>query len=455
MRLIASHLIHLSREESVSRVRHCTNPKCLNYSHPPRGWYIHFGSYHTKAHGRVNRVQCRSCGRTMSLQTFSIHYFAKRRLPLKEVFIRVRGGSSLRDIARELHVSRTAVQTAVLRLGRQSMAAQSIILDSWNAGERIVMDGLQSKVVSKDFPCHLTTVVDARTELIMTMTHTVVRRGGKLPPIQRRRRVERERVWKPSKGALVNDISLLCKEITGLCNPPDPRRPLRVDTDELPAYRSAIRRDMAMAWFSAYGLLYHVRTAGSLPRTGTNPLFPVNYVDMLLRHRMKEHTHRTIAFGRHSVHQMHRAWIMAIDHNLRQPRRIRNGDRSTTRAELSGVPERTIKRILLSFFADRLELPGPRIPLSIRRVWCGDLVSPPIRWRSGQREARKVFVPNFAMRDLEDSNRVGDTTGGWYNAGYGFRRNPQKPPSIGDQDPASRERGRRIRERAARSRTRF
>jgi len=75
------------------------------------------------AHGDVQRYKCKRCGCGASAQTESMFYFSKRRLDLQRIYSRLRGGSSMRDIGREFGCSRTAIANAVLRLGRQSMAA--------------------------------------------------------------------------------------------------------------------------------------------------------------------------------------------------------------------------------------------------------------------------------------------------------------------------------------------
>ena len=193
----------------MKRIRHCPNPDCPQYRNPSRRWYVHIGSYRTAAHGVVRRVRCRSCGRSASTQTFSVYYYTKRRLPLADVYARLRGGSSQRDIARTYHVSPGAIRTAVYRLGRQAIGAQARLLSDWTGREPVVFDGLQSVLTSQDYPCHLTTALSSSSELVFDMTHTVLRRGGRMRGAQKRRRERKERVWRARPGALSRSISLL------------------------------------------------------------------------------------------------------------------------------------------------------------------------------------------------------------------------------------------------------
>jgi hypothetical protein len=172
------------------------------------------------------------------------------------------------------------------------------------------------------------------------------------------------------------------------------------ETDEHPLYRKLLKRDIGFRFFKRHGLARHDTTSSKQARTAMNPLFPVNLIDMLLRHRMKEHTRETIAFGRHAVHQMHRAWIFAYDHNYCQPRRVKAGDRSVTRSAAMGIGEAELQRVKREFFSRRIDLREITVADSMVQVWLGELDSPPVRWRAGQREARRVRVPAFALRDL-------------------------------------------------------
>jgi hypothetical protein len=52
-----------------------------------------------------------------------------------------------------------------------------------------------------------------------------------------------------------------------------------------------------------------------------------------------------------------------------------------------------------SLFTRRVDLRAVAVPESIRAVWLGELVTPPVRWRVGQ-TGTQVHIPGFARRDL-------------------------------------------------------
>jgi len=377
---------------------HCPNPACANHQRPGRGWKAEFGFYHTRAHGRVQRYRCRLCRRTMSAQTESLHYYAKRRLPLRAVWASLLGGASQREIARRYAVSPMAVQNAVLRLGRQAMAGQLGLLSSLSPRSRVVVDGLRSCTSSQDFPCDITTVIEPAGETILTMAHTIGRRGGRMRAAQRRRLERKLHVWRPRAGTMSRDISRVVSELWDYLRVPE-RAPAVVDSDEHPLYRAVIARDPASSHFARAALFRHITTPGSAPRTVANRLFAVNYADRLLRHRLREHTRETIAIGRHASLQMHRAWIFAWDHNAHRPWRVRR-PRMGVHAAQSAVAAQRVREISASFFTRRRIVRAEAgVPETLRRVWMCELPTPPLRWKRGQRGS-SVRVPGYAVRDL-------------------------------------------------------
>ncbi|MFO8041684.1 MAG: helix-turn-helix domain-containing protein, partial [Alkalispirochaeta sp.] len=101
---------------------HCPNPNCRSHTDPHPGWFRPFGSYPTQAHGQVPRFRCRTCGTTCSTQTESMHYAAKRHLPLKAIVDSLLEGASQREISRRYGVSPMTIHNAIIRLGRQAIA---------------------------------------------------------------------------------------------------------------------------------------------------------------------------------------------------------------------------------------------------------------------------------------------------------------------------------------------
>ena len=378
----------------MPRPRFCPNPLCQFSKSPPSKWLIRNGTYRTTAHGKVQRYHCKACHHGMSDQTPSIHYFAKRRVDLRQVFTRLRGGSSMRDIARVLGCSPTTVSNAVMRLARQAMGCHAKLLPLFGDSKLLCFDGLVSSLTGSDYPTQITTLADSETELLLAMSHCVTERGGTRTLIQQRRITQRRAVWHPKPRSLVESISLLVHELSRFAS----AYQLLIDTDEHPLYRQVIDSDLALRWYRTHHLLSLRRTSSKAPRTTRNPLFLMNYLDRMIRHRMKEHTRETIAFARNATMQMHRMWIFAWDHNCCQPMRVAARN-DCSRAEHAGLPVGLLNRLKAEFYSRRVSLRGVSIPESMRMVWEAELETPPVRWRVGQK-GRGPFIPAYALRDL-------------------------------------------------------
>lgn len=322
-----------------------------------------------------------------------MHLFAKRRLDLRLIFTRLRGGSSMRDIARSIGCSPKAISNAVLRLGRQAMAAHLGLLAGVQHSGRLCFDGLVSAVCSRDYPSQITTLGERDSELLLAMTHAVSERGGTRTEAQRTRIELRRRGWHPQRGGLSRSIALLVNELPRFASP----QGLIIDTDEHPLYRPALKADASIRWYRSAGMFEHRRTPGTAARTVHNRLFLMNYLDRMIRHRVKEHTRESIAIGRNSTMQMHRMWIFAWDHNAVQPRRVADAEvRSRAEVALGDMPD--IGRLKRRFFTRRIAL-QTMVPESMRAVWEGRLETPPVRWRHRQR-GTAVRIPGYARRDL-------------------------------------------------------
>ena len=382
---------------------HCPNLECINAYRPSAPWFTRHGRYQTVAHGVIQRYRCTRCGTTMSEQTESLHYYAKRHVPYRAVWESLTSGASQRAIADRYRLSPQAVHNAVIRLGRQAMASQALLLQEMSPVHSIVLDGLRSFVTSQDYPCDLSMCIEAVGETILSIEHTVLHRGGRKREYQKRRMDRKMESWQPRPGRYTAAITLLLKEMWDCIRPQSDGSPAVLHSDRHWLYSSLIKRNRVCQHQSLAQLFVHRQTSSHQPRTRSNPLFPANYVDLLLRHRMKEHTRETIAFGRNAVSQMHRLWVFAWDHNARKPHRVRHPERGVHAAQaVAGSME--VKAISRQLFVRRIDLWGASIPASLRAVWMQKTETPPVRWRSGQR-GTNVRLPAFAIRDLNRADQ--------------------------------------------------
>ena len=387
----------------MPRPTHCSNRFCRHATGGDGGWLIRYGHYSSAAHGVTQRYRCSGCGTTLSDQTESLHYYAKRHVPFHAIWLSLTSGSSQSAIASRYRLSLQAVHNAVIRLGRQAIAGQARLLQQMNAVHTVVMDGLRSFVTSQDYPCDLSMIIESDGETILSIEHAIMRRGGRMREYQRRRVRRKMQRWQPQRGHYRQGISLLLDELWNYLRPPCSTRPAVLCSDMLGVYAARVSEDPVCRHFGSLRLFEHRRISSRAPRTRENPLFPANYVDLLLRHRMKEHTRQTIAFARNAVSQMHRAWIFAWDHNVMKPHRVRRPGGGPHAAQ-AVTTQQSAERIRRQTFTRRIDLCGVTVPKTLRRVWMHRIATPPHRWRAGQ-TGTNVHLPAFARQDLMRSHQ--------------------------------------------------
>ena len=283
----------------------CPRPWC-RYHLNPAGWrWVRFGSFSRHCPPRIiPRFRCRHCGSTFSSQSFSVTYYLKRPELLEPIFQRVNACSGFRQIAREARCSPTTVMGQAARLGRHALLFLHEHRPRTRLAEPIVMDGFESFAYSQYHPLHLNVAVGAHSHFVYGFTLTELRRKGRMTAAQRRRRAALEaRYGRPDPKALELSIA----ELIPLAAPGS--YPLTIRSDEHPAYPRALRRLRPR-------FIRHECTPSVDARTPKNPLFPVNLLDLLLRHNSANHKRETIAFSKRHQSVVERAALLVVWRNF-------------------------------------------------------------------------------------------------------------------------------------------
>jgi hypothetical protein len=275
----------------------------------PAGWrWVRFGSFSRQCLPRtIPRFRCRHCGSTFSSQSFSTTYYLKRPELLEPVFHRLLSCAGYRQIAREARCSPTTVMGQAARLGRHALLFLHQHRPQGEVSEPLVIDGFESFAYSQYHPLHLNTAVGAQSHYAYGFTLTELRRKGRMTTAQRRRRAWLEaRFGRPDPKGLELDVA----EMVRLSAPGD--YPLTIRSDEHPAYPRALRRLKPR-------IIRHERTPSVEARTPHNPLFPVNLLDLLLRHNSANHKRETIAFSKRHQSALERGAILVVWRNFVKP----------------------------------------------------------------------------------------------------------------------------------------
>jgi len=292
----------MADHQSSFRPPFCPRPDCTGHW-DTRGWTYRRAGFYSRQRRpfRVQRYNCGFCGASFSFQSFQISYWRKRPDLLAPVFLRVLSCSGYRQIAREFSVSHTTVMDITALLARHCLLFQELFVRKLRLREPIVADGFESFEHSQFFPFHFNVAVGAESHFVYGFTDSPIRRKGRMTKRQKARREVLERtVGRPDPKAIEKEMAELLVLL------PEGRIDLR--TDEHPAYPKAVRRsgrDVA-----------HSVTPSKQARTTRNPLFPVNLIDLLIRHSSSNHKRETIAFSKRRQNAAEKLAILQVWRNF-------------------------------------------------------------------------------------------------------------------------------------------
>jgi transposase-like protein len=282
----------------------CPNPDCHFHLNPSDWHYRKAGFFLRKSKPyRIQRFQCLHCKRWFSTQTFSTTYWLKRPDLLPILFHRVLACSALRQIAHELTVAPSTIQRQLERLGRHCLLFQHLHRPRPN--EPLVIDGFETFEFSHYFPFHINVAVGAQSHFIYAFTDAELRRKGRMTDQQKARRGELERtLGRPDPEAIQKEIAHLLE----IALPGGGE--VEIHSDEHPAYPRAFPQVPGLV------VTRHQTTSAVHPRTPANPLFPVNLLDLLIRHSGANHKRKTIAFSKRRQSAAERMAILQVWRNF-------------------------------------------------------------------------------------------------------------------------------------------
>jgi hypothetical protein len=312
-------------------------------------------------HRRFQDFRCSHCRRRFTSAAFSTLYWLRKRELLLPIAHMICEGACLRQIARVLGTSHTTVARHVARLGRHCLLFHRNLIAAHRLHEPLVIDGFETFEYSQYFPFHINLAVGAQSWFTYHFNDSPLRRKGRMTAVQRRRRTElEERHGRPDPKAVeLATVALL--------EPLLPETKLVLHSDDHPAYRRALRRLLR----SGRGIpeIEHRVTSSKQRRTRSNPLFPVNLADLLLRHGSANHHRETIAFSKRRQAALERCAITTLWRNCVKKRR-ENGPRASAAMWLGLVDRMLSWRQILRrrMFPRHTNLPGTWLTYYWRRV---------------------------------------------------------------------------------------
>ena len=323
----------------------CPRSSC-RYHRYPTGWrYKRIGFYARHCPPRrIQRYLCLHCGRAFSTQTFSTTYWLRRPGLLGPLFHRLLACSGFRQIARELKAAPSTLVRLAARLGRHCLLFQRLHQPAIR--EPVALDGFESFEWSQYFPCHFHVLVGCRSHFFYGFTDSPLRRKGRMTPRQQLRRAQLEaQLGRPDPGSIRHEVASLLR-LCGLS-----RGAVALFSDDHPAYPRAFRTLPQLT-------VHHHVTSSLERRTTRNPLFPVNLLDLLIRHGSANHKRETIAFSKRRQGAIERLALLQVWRNFIKPFSEQHG--GGTPAQRLGLLDRalTLGEILRRrLFPSRIGMP--------------------------------------------------------------------------------------------------
>jgi transposase-like protein len=354
----------------------CPNARCAYHQKAPKtpNWYQRRGSYHTKSAGTIIRFCCNRCKHGFSERTFSIDYFTKKLINYRQLIQLISSGMGLRQCARFLGLSVATVTNRIERFARQSIGLSEAVLGTHTLKEDVAADELESFSVSQYFPEYYHLLAGVDSQFLYFTTHMNFKRKGRMSKSQRERREHLYGQFCFERGRQRRSFDQVMEKLEGMC--PDNRH-ISLYTDHKRAYISAINRNPTLSQMQHDRQLAHHRICSTAPRTVSNRLFAVNYLDREVRKDMAAQVRETVRFNRNVCGGLYRISWYGFYHNYEKPYRI-NDAAGTKRFhyQQAGVDEKLVKKRLQRMYTDRVFITREHIGGFARKLWFKQIPTP-------------------------------------------------------------------------------
>ena len=194
------------------------------------------------------------------------------------LFQSLASGVGLRQTSRNLRLSLRCTELKFRKIARHLRRLNLNLRSKLPVGSKLQLDEFESYEGRRNGrPLSIPVVIDAKTRFVIWAESATIRPRGKMTP-SRRLAIERDEARfgrrcdrsRESVRRSLERAAVLFERKTGVV----------LDTDEKSSYVG-----LARAVFGRERL-FHRRTSGRLPRTASNPLFPINHTEAMARDLM-------------------------------------------------------------------------------------------------------------------------------------------------------------------------
>jgi transposase-like protein len=365
----------------------CPNSECKNHSLDvdQDDWYKKNGFHSTKAFGRVQRYFCFDCETTFSDQTFLLNYYLKRKTDFSKLKKTLMSHSSICFTARNLKLSEESLQLRIERLSRNALFLQSKMLENFKFKERLVADGLESYVTTKNLPTHHNILIGQKSDFIYFFTQSHQRRKGRSTGEQKKKSSQLYTRADFSRSRISDQFRKLLEFCSTHSSPK--KKDIVLHTDEHPIYEQQIKKFNES---HSYHRIKHHQTHSSEPRTRDNPLRAANYFDRQVRKDIPEHRRKSICFGRDARNMNMRFALYVVIHNFFKPKKIISKAAQVKERHFSeaGLNTKIALKWKALFDSKRFFLSHCKMNEYLKEIWMKECADP--------LKANTAYLPKFA-----------------------------------------------------------
>lgn len=316
----------------------------------------------------MQRYRCRCCGRYFSDSSFSLDYYAKRRVSYSRVLKLVCSCTGVRQMSRILGVGRQTVSNRIMRLARQALSVHAGLTIEKGLGEPVVIDGLVSYWVSHYVANEFTVLLGSPSRFIYEVHSCSKRRSGRMTEGQRSRRAGIERRYRGEPSGVYESVWTLLDTATRMAQLSGAA--LQLFTDEHRTYTRVLSSHPGWNILADLRRAIHTQTSSHKARNAANRLAPANTLDRSIRNDMAEHTRQTIRFARNVSCSLERFACYQHWHNYRKPAAINEASHDRlTHAEHAGIDRERINRQLRGFYTRRRFMSHTPLWGPMRDLW--------------------------------------------------------------------------------------
>jgi hypothetical protein len=245
-------------------------------------------------------------------------------------------------LARYFTTTTETIQNRISRLARNLIYTLSGLHHTLNLTEDLVADGLENFCVSQDFPTNIHLLAGKRSQFLYGFNYALMRRKGRKTKQQKLRC----HLLYPKVDFTRHTIKQTFKELlVQLTNITHQVQSVRLYTDQRRQYRVALDEDPFTCSLAVKGLFTHTTINSNAPRTVSNDLFSVNYLDREVRKDLPEYHRETVCFARNVVNSLERLCVYFFHHNFIKRYRIAVTNEERTHAEVAGIMRTTVSNI--------------------------------------------------------------------------------------------------------------